>query len=112
MTSMECAALSSYLDLQPLRPVWFNRFSKALGSTILPSHGSRANLVELLNFRSISRRRWSEIVGIAKAISKPGVLGQASIAGQFGCWTDGNVGTQQEGPIGFSSGQHRPCNAG
>jgi hypothetical protein len=28
-------------------------------------------------------RRWSVIVGIANAISKPGVFGQASIAGQL-----------------------------
>jgi hypothetical protein len=30
-----------------------------------------------------SRRRWSAIVGIANAISKPGAFCQASIAGRF-----------------------------
>ncbi len=55
--------------------------SRAPGSTVVPSHGSPANLAGNHNFVS-SRRRWSAIVGIAEAISKPGAFCQASIAGQ------------------------------
>src|ERR1700676_4931054 len=54
--------------------------SRAPGSTVVPSHGSPANLAG--NHNSVSRRRWSAIVGIADAISKLGVYCRASIAGQ------------------------------
>jgi hypothetical protein len=79
---MECAALASYLVTQSLTTFSGYQVSRAPGSTVLPSHCSPANLAG--NHNSVSsRRRWSAIVGIADAISKPGVFCQASIAGQF-----------------------------
>ena len=55
---------------------------KSAGSTVVPSHLSPADLAKT-KVISVSRRRWSAIVGIAHAISKPGVLHQAAIAGQW-----------------------------
>src|SRR5438132_6836664 len=52
--------------------------SRAPGSTVVSSHGSPADLAEDHQLRS---SRWSVDVGIANAISKPG-LSQASSAGQ------------------------------
>jgi hypothetical protein len=52
----------------------------------------------------ISRRRWSAIVGIAKAITKPDVRCQASIADQ--CLGRNH---RQRRPISLAFGQHRPC---
>ena len=50
--------------------------------------------------------RWSVDVGIAHAISKPG-LSQAPSAGQSGCQAVG----QHRRPIGFTLGQHGPGHA-
>jgi hypothetical protein len=107
--SMECAALASYLLGQSLRTYSGRQVWRAPGSTVLPSHCSPANLAGKPNSVS-SSRRWSAIVGIADAISKPGVFCQASIAGQS--FRAGHLGGQQRRPICFSFCQHCPCHAG
>ena len=53
------------------------------------------------------RRSWCAIVGIAEAISKPGVPCQASIAGH-----SLGRGHRQRRPIGFAFGQQCPCDTG
>ncbi len=100
---MECAAFASYLVTQSLRTYSGLQVSRAPGSTVSPSHYWPANLAG--NHNSVSsRRRWSAIVGIADAISKPGAFCQASIASQF-------FTRQQRRPIGFAFCQHGPCHA-
>ncbi len=89
------AALEGFSGLQ---------VSRAPGSTVVSSHSSPADLAENHQLRS---RRWSVDVGIANAISKPG-LGQASSAGRSWC----NCSDQQWGPIGFILGEHGPGHAG
>ena len=44
---------------------------KSAGATVVPSHSSPADLAKA-KVIFVSRRRWSAIVGIAHAISKPG----------------------------------------
>lgn len=106
---MECAALASYLVTQSRTTFDGYQVSRAPGSTVLPSHCSPANLAG--NHNSVSsRRRWSAIVGIAEAISKPGVFCQASIAGQS--FRADHLGRQQRRPICFSFCQHCPCHPG
>ena len=70
------------------------KVSRAPGSTVVPSHGSPANLAGNHNFVS-RRRRWSVIVGIADAISKPGVFCQASITGR--CFITQQLAARAEG---------------
>ena len=77
--------------------------SRAPGSTVVSSHSSPADLAENPQLRS---SRWSVDVGIANAISKPG-LSQASSAGQAFCSCAG----QHWGPIGFIFSEHSPGHA-
>ena len=88
------AALEGFSGLQ---------VSRAPGSTVVSSHSSPADLAENHQLRS---RRWSVDVGIANAISKPG-LSQASSAGQSCC----SCADQHGGPIGFILGEHGPGHA-
>jgi transposase len=78
---MECAAPLSYLVWQAFIAYSPLQVSRAPGSTVVPSSwfASKPGRNQII---LISRRRWSVIVGIANAISKPGVFCQASIAGQ------------------------------
>ena len=78
--------------------------SRAPGSTVVSSHSSPADLAENHQLRSSSR--WSVDVGIANAISKPG-LSQASSAGQ----SRGRRSGQHRGPIGFILGEYGPGHA-
>src|SRR5258708_31880613 len=89
------AALEGFSGLQ---------VSGAPGSTVVSSHSSPADLAENHQLRS---RRWSVDVGIANAISKPG-LSQASSAGQ----SSGRCTTQNRWRIGFVLGEHGPGHAG
>src|ERR1700692_2618583 len=50
---MECAALSSFLITLPLKAFSGYRFSRAPGSTVVPSHGSPANLAGISKLRSV-----------------------------------------------------------
>ena len=77
--------------------------SRAPGATVVSSHSSPADLAEN---RQLSSRRWSVDVGIANAISKPG-LSQASSAGQ----SRGRRSGQHRGPIGFILCEHGPGHA-
>jgi hypothetical protein len=77
--------------------------SRAPGSTVVPSHGSPADLAENHQLRS---SRWAADVGIANAISTPGLC-QASSAGQSGCSRTGQHGR----PIGFILGERGPGHA-
>jgi hypothetical protein len=88
------AALKGFSGLQ---------VSRAPGSTVVSSHSSPADLAENHSLRS---SRWSVDVGIANAISKPG-LSQASSAGQAFCSCAG----QHWGPIGFIFSEHSPGHA-
>src|SRR5207245_8118327 len=101
---MECAARSSYLVMQPWKafPVYGfrERRVRPLCHLIVPP----ADLAEDHQLRS---SRWSVDVGIANAISKPG-LSQASSAGQL-YW---NCTDHDRGPIGFILGEHGPGHAG
>jgi hypothetical protein len=74
--------------------------SRAPGSTVVSAHRAPADLAENHQLRS---SRWSVDVGIANAISKPG-LSQASSAGQSRC----NCTDQNRWPIGFVLGEHSP----
>jgi hypothetical protein len=74
--------------------------SRAPGSTVVSSHSSPADLAQNHQLRS---SRWSVDVGIANAISKPG-LSQASSAGQSCC----SCTDQHWGPIGFVLSEHSP----
>ena len=99
---MECAARSSYSVMQPWKACPGNRFESP-GSTVVSSHSSPADRAENHPLRS---RRWSVDMGIANAISKPG-LSQALSAGQSG----GSRTGQRRGPIGFILGEHGPGHA-
>jgi hypothetical protein len=72
---MECAALCSSLSRQSCEDFFTPQVWRAPGSTVEPSHCSPADLVANQILRSSSR--WAVDVGIADAISKPG-LSQAS----------------------------------
>ena len=97
---MECAARSSYLVMQPWKAFLVYRF--------------RERRVRPLCHLIVRQQTWQKIinsvvtaglldVGIANAISKPG-LGQASSAGQLcGSGTD-----HDRWPIGFILGEHGP----
>src|SRR5450631_3642625 len=50
---MECAALSSFLVTLPLEAFSGYRFSRVPGSTVVPSHGSPANLAGISKLRSV-----------------------------------------------------------
>src|SRR5713226_3011071 len=76
------------------------RVSRAPGSTVVSSHSSPADLAENHQLRS---SRWSVDVGIANAISKPG-LSQASSAGQLCC----SCTDHDRWPIGFILSEHSP----
>ena len=73
---MECAAPSSFLVTLPLQAFSGYRFSRAPGSTVVPSHVSPANLAGTSN---LDRRRWTADVGIASAISKPGACARRHV---------------------------------
>ena len=88
------AALEGFSGLQ---------VSRAPGSTVVSSHGSPADLAENHQLRS---SRWSVDVGIANAISKPG-LSQASAAGQSCC----SCTDQYWGPIVFILSEDSPGHA-
>jgi hypothetical protein len=77
--------------------------SRAPGSTVVSSHSSPADLAENHPLRS---SRWSVDVGIANAISKPG-LSQASSAGQSCC----SCTDHDRWPIGLVLGEHSPGHA-
>ena len=85
------AALEGFSGLQ---------VSRAPGSTVVSSHSSPADLAENPQLRS---SRWSVDVGIANAISRPG-LSQASSAGQSCC----SCADQHWGPISFILNEHSP----
>src|ERR1039457_2056861 len=51
---MGCAALSSFLITLPLKAFSGYRFSRAPGSTVVPSHGSPANLAGISKLRSVA----------------------------------------------------------
>ena len=69
---MRCAlVLLSYAALVGFSVL---QVSGAPGSTVVPSHGSPANLAGFEKVKSVSRRRWPADVGIANAISEPGAL--------------------------------------
>src|SRR5438552_16926892 len=74
--------------------------SRAPGSTVVSSHDSPAGLAEDHQLRS---SRWSVDVGIANAISEPG-LSRASSAGQLcrGCTDHDRLS------IGFILGEYGP----
>src|SRR5437879_10864254 len=94
---MECAARSSYL-VRALEGFSGLQVSRAPGSTVVSSHSSPADLAANHQLRS---RRWSVDVGIANAISKPG-LSQGSSAGQSCC----SCADQHGGAIGFILGEY------
>ena len=96
---MECAARSSYLVRQPWKAFRLTGCESAGFDRCVISY-SPADLAENRRLRS---SRWSVDVGIANAISKPG-LSQASSAGQSRCRRSG----QRRGPIGFILGEHGP----
>src|ERR1039458_2656901 len=100
---MECAARSSYLVRQPWKAFSGLQVSRAPGSTVVSSHSSPADLAENHPLRS---SRWSVDVGIANAISKPG-LNQASSAGQSCC----SCADQHWGPIVFILSEDSPGHA-
>jgi hypothetical protein len=77
---MRCALV--LFSIAALGGIFPFQVSRAPGSTVVPSHGSSANLAGNHNFVS-SRRPAGLIVEIANAISKLGVICQASIAGQL-----------------------------
>ena len=77
--------------------------SRAPGSTVVSSHSSPADLAEDHQLRS---SRWSVDVGIANAISKPG-LSQASSAGQ----SCGSCADQHWGPIVLILSEDSPGHA-
>ncbi len=102
LDGMRCAlVLFSYAALEGFSGL---QVSRAPGSTVVSSHSSLADLAE--NHQQCSSR-WSVDVGIANAISKPG-LSQASSAGQSCC----SCSNQHWGPIGFILGEHSPGHAG
>jgi hypothetical protein len=78
---MECAALLSYLVTQALSLFRVTGFKSAgfdrCAIVMVRQQTWQENQTFLIN------RRWSVMVGIANAISKPGVFCQASIAGQL-----------------------------
>jgi hypothetical protein len=78
---MECAAPLSYLVTQAFKPFPNYKFQEVPGSTVVPSSWFASKPGR--NQTILISRRWSVIVGIANAISKPGVFRQASIAGQL-----------------------------
>ena len=80
LARMECAALRSYLNVQPYQGFYTKQVFQSAGSDrcVISLFASRHG--RNLKFRS----RWAVDVGIAPAISKPGFR-QASSTGQSGC---------------------------
>jgi len=72
---MECAAPSSFLVTLSFKAFSGYRFSRAPGSTVVPSHVSPANLAGISNS---DRRRWAANVGIVQRFPSlalfPGVI--------------------------------------
>src|SRR5205807_7055259 len=100
---MECAARSSSLVIQPWKAFPVYRFRERRVRPLCHLISSPADLAEKRQLRS---SRWSVDVGIANAISKPG-LSQASSAGQSCC----SCADQHWGPIGFILSEHSPGHA-
>jgi hypothetical protein len=97
---MECAAALVLFSNAALEGFSGLQVSRAPGSTVVSSHSSPADLAESHQLRS---SRWSVDVGIANAISKPG-LSQASSAGQLCC----SCTDHDRWPIRFILGEHGP----
>jgi hypothetical protein len=77
---MECAALLSFLVRQAFKPIPDHRFQEC---RVRPLYHLMVHQQTWQESTIHISRRWSVIVGIANAISKPGVFRQASIAGQL-----------------------------
>jgi hypothetical protein len=102
LAMMECAALSSYLVRQPRKAFPVCRFRERRVRPL-------CHLIvrqQTWQNHQLRSSRWSVDVGIANAISKPG-LSQASSAGQSRCRRIG----QHWRPIGFILGEHGPGHA-
>src|ERR1700690_835267 len=87
---MECAKASSFLVTLPSQAFSGYRFSGAPGSTVVPSHGSPANLAGISKLRSVvvvGLQMWESLERFPSLALLPGVMCRpSSCIHLWYCW--------------------------